>query len=149
MEKEFIRVRSAKDITVSVSLLVLGVVLLILPTGVSVNIFGFCLIFAGIIFIFALKTGYKETVSGEKFYKKERYFSQAMNASISDALASARPQTIDLAQEDKGNAVRLDIYYNKATGKSYLQLFEYVPYKYEPCSAIYEHETDQIAELLR
>ena len=148
MEKEFVRVRSIKDITISVSLVVLGCVLIALPTATSINIVGFFLIFAGILLALFLKTGYKETGSGERFSKKERYFSQAMNAAISDALAS-KPHTIDLSEEDKGNAVRLDIYYNKASGKSYLQLFEYVPYKYEPCSAIYEHETSKIENLLK
>ena len=71
-----------------------------------------------------------------------------MNAAISEALAT-KPHTIDLSEEDKGNAVRLDIYYSKTSGKSYLQLFEYVPYKYEPCSAIYEHEAARIEKLLK
>ena len=75
MKKEFVRVRSAKDITISVSLVVLGSVLIALPTATSINILGFFLIFAGILLALFLKTGYKETGSGERFCKKERYFS--------------------------------------------------------------------------
>ena len=70
-----------------------------------------------------------------------------MNAPISSALAS-KPESIDLAEANKGNAVKLDIYYSKTTGKAYLQLFEYVPYKYEPCSKIYEYETARVGKLL-
>lgn len=148
MEKNFIRVRSAKDIILSSSLAAIGCVFIALPTAESVNIVGFFLIFAAIILALFLKTGYKDSVSGERFSKKERYFPQAMNAPISDALA-ARPSSIDLTEEDKGNSVRLDIYFNKASGKAYLQLFEYVPYKYEPCSRLYEHETVVIENLLK
>lgn len=148
MEKEFIRVRSAKDITISLSLVILGSVLIALPTATSINILGFFLIFAGLLLFLFLKTGYKETVSGGKFCKKERFFSQAMNAPISAALGSD-PASIDITEEDKGNAVRLDIYFNRTAGKAYLQLFEYVPYKYEPCSKVYEYETAKIEKLLK
>ena len=148
MEKEFVRVRSVKDITISVSLIVLGSILITLPTSASINIVGFFLIFTGLLLALFMKTGYKEAVSGEKFCKKERYFSQTMNAVISEAIMT-KPHTIDLSEEDKGNAVRLDIYFNKASGKAYLQLFEYVPYRYESCSRIYEHEVSKIENLLK
>ena len=71
-----------------------------------------------------------------------------MNAAISSAIAS-KPDSVDLGEEDKGNAVRLDVYFSKSAGKAYLQLFEYVPYKYEPCSKIYEYEIEQVQNLIR
>ena len=148
MEKTFIRTRSVKDITVSASLVILGSVLIALPTSTAVNITGFFLIFAGIIMALVLKTSYKDTETGERFVKKERFFQQAMNGELSAAIAS-HPEKLDLSQEDKGNAVRLDIYYSKAKGKAYLQLFEYIPYKYEPCSRIYEYELGKVANLVK
>ena len=148
MEMTFIRVRSVKDIAISVSLIALGAVLIALPTGAGVNITGFFMIFAGLIISLTLKTGYKDTATGDKYQKKEHYFQQAMNALISSALAS-KPESIDLAEANKGNAVKLDIYYSKANGKAYLQLFEYVPYKYEPCSKIYEYEIGRVEKFLK
>lgn len=148
MEKTFVRVRSAKDIIIFTSLIVLGSVLVALPTSVSVNITGFFLIFAGIALAFILRTAYKDTATGEKYQMKEHYFQQAMNAPISSALQSD-PESIDLGEEDKGNAVKLDIYYSKSTGKAYLQLFEYVPYQYEPCSKMYEYEISKVGKLLK
>jgi hypothetical protein len=71
-----------------------------------------------------------------------------MNPAISAVLGS-RPDSIDLSQGDKGNAVRLDVYYSKSSGKAYLQLFEYVPYKYEPCSKIYEHNIVNVSKLIK
>lgn len=148
MEKTFVRVHSVKDIVISLSLIVSGSVLVALPTGAGVNVAGFFMIFAGLLLGLFMKTGYKDTVSGERFQKKEHYFQQAMNAAICSVLES-KPEAIDLSEEDKGNAVKLDVYYSKAAGKAYLQLFEYVPYKYEPCSKMYEHQLSRIEKLIK
>lgn len=148
MENTFVRVRSTKDIVVSVSLVILGSVLVALPTGAGINIAGFFMIFGGIILFLILRTGYKNTATGEKFRKTEHYFQQTMNAAISSVLES-KPEAIDLAEADKGNAVKLDIYYSRAAGKAYLQLFEYIPYRYEPCSKVYEHDVKRIENLIR
>ncbi len=148
MEKTFIKVRSIKDIIICMTLIILGFVLLALPTSDGVNIAGFFMIFAGIILAFVLRTGYKDTETGEKFQFKEYYFQQAKKSSISSSLEYG-PDTIDLSEADKGNAIKLEIYYSKRGEKAYLQLFEYVPYKYEPCSKMYEYEMTKIEKLLK
>ena len=148
MEKTFIRVRSVKDIVISASLIISGSILVALPTGAGVNIAGFFMIFAGLILFFILKSGYKDTETGISYKKKEYYFQQAMNAPISAALAS-KPESIDLGEANKGNAIKLDIYYSNTSGKAYLQLFEYIPYKYEPCSKMYEYDTARIEKILK
>jgi hypothetical protein len=71
-----------------------------------------------------------------------------MNAPISAVIAS-KPESIDLTEEDKGNAIRLDVYYSKSSGKAYLQLFEYVPYKYEPCSKVHGHPLSKVEKLIK
>ena len=148
MEKTFTRVHSIKDIVIFISLLVLGGILVAVPTGDAVNISGFFLIFAGAILALVLKTGYKDVETNVKYIKKERYFQQAMHAAIADAIAS-KPDSIDLSQENKGNAIKLDIYFSKATGKAYIQLFEYVPYTYQPCSKMYEYEISKVSKLIK
>lgn len=148
MEKTFIRVRSAKDITIFASLIILGSVLVALPTGAGINIAGFFMIFAGIILALMLKTGYKDVETNVRYQKKEHYFQQAAKPEISSTLES-RPGSIDLSQADKGNAVKLDIYYNREAGKAYVQLFEYIPYRYEPCSKVYEHEISKVEKLIK
>ena len=148
MEKEFIRVRSVKDIVIFVSLIALGSVLVALPTGTAVNITGFFMIFAGLILALVMKSGYKDTEKGDCYHKKEHYFQQACNAALTSAI-STKPESVDLSEEDKGNALRLDVYYSKASGKAYLQLFEYIPYKYEPCSEMLEYGIDRVEKLIR
>ena len=148
MEKTFVRVHSAKDIVISASLVIFGSVLVALPTSAGVNVAGFFMMFAGLLLGLFMKTGYKDTASGERYQKKEHYFQQAMNSVICSVLED-KPEAIDLAEAEKGNAVKLDVYYSKTAGKAYLQIFEYVPYKYEPCSRMYEHQIDRIEKLIK
>lgn len=147
MEKNFIRVRSTKDITISLTITIVGGVLAALPTATSVNILGFFTIFAGLILFLMLRTGYKETETGIRYSKTERFFSQTMRNEIAEKIES-KPSAVNLNEEDKGNAVRLDIYYSKQSGKAYIQLFEYIPYKYEPCSKQFEYEISETGKLI-
>ena len=148
MEKTFTRVRSIKDITIFISLALVGIILTALPIGEAASIAGFFIIIAAAILALVLKSAYKEVETNEIYLKKERYFQQAEHAAISSAIAS-KPDSVDLSDEDKGNAVRLDIYYSKSSGKAYLQLFEYVPYTYQPCSKMYEYEISKVATLIK
>ena len=148
MEKTFVKVRSIKDIAVSAALLISGFILILIPSDASVNIFGFILIMTGIILSLTLKSGYEDMETRQRYFKKEHYFTHAMNAAISKAI-SCRPESVKLTEEDKGNAVRLDIYYNRRADKAYIQMFEYVPYKYEPRSEMYEYEISKVAKLIK
>lgn len=105
------------------------------------------MLFAGILLFLMLRSGYKEVETGEKFCKTERYFSQTLRAELAEKIAS-KPQTVNLSEEDKGNALRLDIYYSRKTGKAYIQIFEYIPYKYEPCSKQYEYALSEVTNLI-
>ena len=148
MEKTFIRVRSIKDIVIFASLAIVGITLTALPVGDAAHIAGFFIILAAGILAFLLKSAYKDVDTNEKFLKKERYFQQTMHTEISAAIAS-KPELINLSEEDKGNALRLDIYYSKASGKAYLQLFEYVPYTYQPCTKMHECELSKAYNLTK
>ena len=147
MENKFIRVRSVKDIVILASLIIAGSVLVAMPTSIPVNITGFFMIFAGIILLLVLKTGYKDVETGEKYKKKELYFQQAVRAQLVSAI-SEKPNYIDLYEQDKGNALKLDFYYSRSSGKAYLQLFEYIPYRYEPCTKVFEYGLEDVNKLL-
>lgn len=138
MCKTFVRAHSALDLTVSISLMAVGTILVTIPSSQAVNILGFFMMFAGIILIMIYKSGYKNLETGERFLKKEHYFSLNMRTSVMEALDRNNPKGIDYKEEDKGNNLRMDVYSNKKKDIAYIQLFEYVPYKYQPCSKIYE-----------
>ncbi len=146
MEKNFVKVRSIKDITISVVLAVAGCIMVALPTASSVNVAGFFLMFAGLLLFFILRTAYKDEATGVKYCKTERYFAQAERPELIRKIESD-PNSIDLSGENNGNSVRLDIYYSKQSGKAYLQVFEYIPYNYEPCSRQIEHDIEAVGRL--
>lgn len=148
MNKEFIRVRSTKDIIISVGLIAAGGILVALPTATSINILGFFMIFAGILLFLMLRSGYKDQESGVPYCKKEFFFSQNERVKLSESIAS-KPSSISLAEEDKGNAVRLDVFYSQKSGRAYVQLFEYIPYKYEPCSRQFEYPISEVNNLIK
>ena len=148
MEKVFSRVRSAKDITITTSLIIVGSVLIALPTSASINILGFFMICTGLILIFVLKTGYKDEETGHRYCKIEKYFEHTKKNDIAASLEKAF-KNIDGIIEDNGNGIRLDIYYSSESSKVYSQLFEYIPYDYEPCTRQYEHELSQVSNLFK
>ncbi len=145
MEKNFIRVRSIKDITISSSLLLIGIILSIVFDSNGAIYGGISLIILGLILLFVLKSGYKDTESGEFYKKIDLSFNKKMKSSLLNALASS-PENINLS--DEGEGIRLEIFYSKASGKAFLQLFEYVPFQYYPCSEVHEYEIDRIKNLV-
>lgn len=148
MEKTFTRIRSTKDIIISSTLTIAGFVLVALPTSVSVNLIGFFMIFAGIIMLLFCKTGYKDAETGTKYCKTECFFPQSKRHGIESKLGGCPKEAeVICTEEGSGNGLRLDIYEDKKTGSAYVQLFEYVPYKYVPCTKVYECDTDTLTDL--
>ena len=147
MEKNFIRVRSAKDIKIFSLFIIAGCILALVPNADSLNLGGYSLIVIGVVLALLLKSGYKDVSTKEFFQKKELLFPKEMKASILSALASDS-NSIELSKNGESQALKLELFYSKASGKAYLQLFEYIPYQYEMCSEIYEHEISKIGKLL-
>lgn len=148
MEKTFSRVYSAKDITIILTLIIAGVILIILPTSDALNVLGFFLIVTGLILGIFMKTGYKDNETGVRYCKTEHFFASSKRDDLKKAVAGT-PRKTDLSQEDAGNSLRMDIYHSDKSGKAYIQLFEYIPYKYEPFTSMYEHELNNVIEIIR
>ena len=148
MEKKFIRVRQLKDIVIFFLLIIIGCLMTSVTEIIGVNVVGFVIIISGFVYAFVLRDVYKDVDTGEKYLRKELLFKQEMKYAILSVIGSA-PETIKISEEGKGQVVRLEIYYGKTSGKAYLQLFEYVPHQYEPCSDIYEYETNRIKKLIK
>ena len=148
MEKKFIRVRSAKDILIFSSLIATGIVLALIMDTAEIHFAGYAFIAIGVLGFCFLKSGYKDVETKEIYFAKEFSFPGNMKSSILSALALS-PGAIDLTQDGKGEALMLKMYCSKTSGKAYLQLFEFIPHQYEPCSEMYEYEIDKIANLLK
>ena len=146
MENRFVRVRSIKDIVICTLLLATGLLLVTLPVSEALGITGFFILFAGLLLCVMLKTGYKDAETGARFCKTERFFGNEMREVLKKSMES--PARICGDSEDKGSSLRLDVYHSQSCGKVFCQLYEYIPYKYEACSKIYEHSYDEGAKLI-
>ena len=71
MNKEFIRVRSVRDLVTVASLIISGSICIGFIPSQAVNVLGFFLLFAGLLLLFILKTGYKDVSSGLSYRKTE------------------------------------------------------------------------------
>lgn len=146
MNKEFIKVRTITDITISSILLISGIILVALPTSVSVNIFGFFAFIIGVLLLAILKTGWLDIETKERYCLKHRYFPKNRKKEILNALEN-NIDSIDISDEDN-EGLRVDIYYNKQNHKVFIDLFEYVPYNYERIAPTVEYTIDKIKKLL-
>ena len=133
------------DILISLILVLVGFGLMIIPVNEGINVTGYFLFIAGVILGFVLKSAYMDISTGEIYSKKERYFPHARRDELKRALTS--PACFCSKGEDEGNSLRLDVYYNH--NKIIIQLLEYVPYSYEPCSKFHEHEYQKGASFLQ
>lgn len=148
MNKEFTRVRSVADIIISSSLIISGSILVAVPTSVSVNISGFFMIFTGVLLLMLLKTGFRDAETGERYSRKERYFPLSCRDRL---LSSIRNDIrhVSLAEEDKGNGLKMDVYYSKGNGRAFVFLYEYVPYRYEQVSPAIEYGIEDVLGLIK
>ena len=148
MEKKFIKVRSINDILIFTSLTAGGFLLTVVLDAIEIHLAAYVLIAIGVLGLCFLKSGYKDVETKEIYFAKDFSFPGNMKSSILSALTIS-PGAIDLTQNGKGEVLMLKMYYSKTSGKAYLQLFEFIPHQYEPCSEMYEYEIDKIANLLK
>lgn len=147
MEKKFVKVRSVKDIVVFTSFVIAGCALALLPESVGANIGGYILILAGFILAFMLKSAYEDMDTRQKYVKKEYFFGSEMRSSIEKAIGS-NPSSLNLKEEGKGQSLKVVMFSSKSADKAYLQLFEYIPYEYQPKSEVFEYGYSAVEKLV-
>ncbi len=146
MEKKFIKVRTIKDYVVSLGLIAVGAIVILLPTAATINFLGSFLVLTGLFLVLARRSGYKNVETGEVFCKSERFFSHNRRAELTDKVENC-PDSIEREKTDDANALRLDIYFCEKSEKAYLQLFEFVPYQYVPCTGMVECPAAEIIKI--
>lgn len=147
MEQRFIKIRSAKNIITFASFILAGILLAILPDNVGANMGGYTLIVIGIILSQILKSDYCDKRSLKRYYKRQLYFGIAQKSELQSAIAST-PNAIDISSEGSEQTLRLDIYFSPQANRASMQLFEYVPHEYCPCSEIHDYDLAEIKLLI-
>lgn len=54
-----------------------------------------------------------------------------------------------MTEKNNGTGIRMDIYYSKKEGTAFVQMLEYVPYKYEEVSPFYKYDINSVGKLIR
>ncbi len=147
MEKNFIKIRTKKDTFIFTSFIVVGIAAIVMPTGPAVNIAAALLVLLGLVMAPLMKSGYREELSGKEYLKKEYLFPQTMKQDLLSAVMF-RPQALDFSEKDKGTNLRVDVYYSKSVGKVYMQLLEYIPHQYTPCTKMMEYNINSEGKLI-
>lgn len=147
MEHRFTKIHSIKDIIIFTTFILAGILLAILPDNVGANMGGYTLIVIGIILSQILKSDYCDKQTLKRYYKHQLYFDATQKSLLQRAVAST-PNTIDTTSEGAGQTLRLDIYFSRQANRASLQLFEYVPHEYCPCSEIHDYDLAEIKQLI-
>lgn len=147
MEKEFVRVRSVRDIVLSAILLVAGVALFFVDST-SVNIFGACLAVPGVLMLLFLKTDYKDTESGAHFRRVIKYYPASRKSEVLGALKSS-PAQYNWVEGNSANGLMVDIYVGLKEDKVFLRVSEFIPYSYEPCSEWFSYSKAEAGDLAK
>ena len=147
MEQRFIKIRSTKDIIIFTLFIIAGILLIILPEDVGANMGGYTLIIIGVIIARILKSDYCDKQELKRYHKRQLYFSSEQQSQLRKAVAS-RPNEIAISEEIAGQTLRLDIYYSYQANRAFIQLFEYIPHEYCPCTEVYNYNLAEIKNLI-
>lgn len=147
MEQRFIKIRSTKDIIIFTAFIIAGILLVVLPENIGANMGGYTLIVIGIILSQILKSDYCDKQTLKRYYKHQLYFDATQKSLLQSAVAST-PNTVDTTSEGAGQTLRLDIYFSCQANRASLQLFEYVPHEYCPCTEVYNYDLTDIKRLI-
>ncbi len=146
MNKEFSRTRSAKDIIISLALVIAGFACVLFKTPVGVNILGCCAIILGIVLFCMLKSCRKDTETGICYKLKTKYYPAKRQEEVLNALKTD-PSSIDWTESGTEEGLRADIFCSKAKNRVFVQCYRYIPYEYQVCSDWFELPLDKCGNL--
>lgn len=132
MECNFKKVHTAKDLAISIVVLLAGAGLFFVNKGLGV-----CFAVCGLAMLFIYRSGYKKDGQGVVLQMKSVDLCKGCKQSIIDFL-NGKDVTPLIKEGSDGGSVRLDVYYNTAGGVAYAQLFDFRNYEYDPETDVIE-----------
>lgn len=142
MENNFKKIHTGKDLIISGLLIAAGIGLFFLNAGLGITI-GIC----GILCLLLYKSGYKKDGLDLKLEKKSEDICKSCRSSVLDFL-NGKDVTPDIRKGTDGGSVRLDVYFNRAAGVAFAQLFDFCNYTYEPATELIELRSTRSDKLI-
>lgn len=140
METTFKKVHTAKDLTISISIILVGIGLCFVNMGLGVSV-AIC----GLLTLCLYKSGYKK--DGVVLARKSEDLCKACKASLLEFL-KGQENTPMLTKGSEGGCIRLDVYFNQKEGVAYAQVFDFCYYTYEPASELVRIDYDKSDKLI-
>lgn len=148
MDSYFKKVRTSKDILISVIIVAIGMIVISVAKNLNIDYLGAFIAILGIFYLLIRKRGLKNVETGELCDLVSFYFPEKYKEFIKTSLAEDL-ENIDLKDVLNMSTLRLDVYYNKKTDKCFCQLMEFVPYHYSPCSELYQVSYSGLNRLMK
>lgn len=145
MDKNLIKIHSLSDITISSLVLLAGLVCVLMPSSEMLNILGVATIVVAIFMFLFYKSNYRNTQTGEVLRRKITYYRAEDKESMLKMLAN--PKTFKNNLVETGQSLMLVTYYSAEN--VYLQLYQYVPHSYVPCSENYHYKRENVNREMR
>ena len=146
MEITIKKARTTYDMLFSIFIMFIGVATCAVSQSGAITLMGAFFITMGVVCWLILKSGYSDMSTMKKLRKSEVYFPVDHKSSILDAVLN-EPEKLDKFPQSKMNSLKLDVYYNE--DDVYMQLFEYIPCSYKPCTKVIKHETFDLSKLIK
>ncbi len=148
MNKEFTRVRSARDIVLSSILLLAGLACILVPSSMAISILGCFITIIGIVLFCVLKSLRKDKETGICYNIAHKYYPKARKTEILNALAND-PAGFDWSESGSEESFRLDIYSSRQNNTVFVHCFEFIPYEYISCADWFKLELDKCGNMLK
>ena len=132
MEIKLKKVHTAKDLILSVIMLVAGAGLYFVNAGL-----GAVIVACGLLMLLFYKGGYKREGEDTVLRKKALDIAHSCRDSLKGFLDGKDTEPEVKASGD-GGVIRLEVYYNAAAAIAYAQLFDFSNYSYEPATELVE-----------
>lgn len=147
MNTTFKKTRTVNDYIKSLSLIAIGFAA-IASGKESLIIAGVLSIIVGAVLLIVLKSGCRNTENGLVYKKHIIHFAAAYKGELLRNLEND-PAKIRVDENEISNSLMLEIMHCSKASTALCQLYEYIPYSYEPCSKVYSYSTSQIENLIK
>lgn len=142
MEINFKKVHTGKDLAISSLLLIAGIGIFFLNKGL-----GALLVSCAVLMLLLYRNGYRIDGHGAVLTKQSEDLCRGCRTSLMEFL-KGKDTTPAVVKGSDGGCIRLDVYFNRAEGIAYAQLFDFCDYTYEPATEIIELQGDRMKELI-
>ena len=142
MTYNFKKVHTTKDLTISISLIIVAVALLFINKGLAL-----CLAGLGLFILIIYKSGYKLDDDQSVYVKKSVDLSRDGKESFLNFL-NGKSDSVSVKEGHDGGIFRVDFYYNKNSRHSYLQMYTFSNYEYQKEGELITLDTDKVMKIL-